>query len=109
LVKAKAPKSREIISIHDAITSDVNVAPTLEEYHENTISHLEYTLRILGEDETQAYQRRWPSLPHGLQIRETHSPRNIQVTFLRASLCKEFLRKLKLKWIGLRFNPPLLL
>jgi hypothetical protein len=27
----------------------------------------------------------------------------------RAQLCKKSLRRIKLKWIGLRFNPPLLL
>jgi hypothetical protein len=73
------------------------------------ISHLDDSLRLLGEEAAEACHRRWHSLPHDLQIREPHSPNTLQLSLLRTPWYKEYLRKMKTKWIGLRMSPPLLL
>jgi hypothetical protein len=73
------------------------------------MAHLEDTLRLLGEEATKSFHRRWHSFPHNLQVREPHSSNDLQVAFLRTPWYKETMRKLKTKWIGLNMNPPLLL
>jgi len=73
------------------------------------MAHLEDELRLLSEEATKSFHRRWNSLPHNLQIREPHSSNNLQISFLRTPWYKEEMRKLKTKWIGLRMNPPLIL
>jgi hypothetical protein len=87
----------------------MDVAPTLEEKKGKAITHLEDTLRLLGDETTLDCQRRWHSLPHGIQIKEPHSHNTLQDSFFKTSLYKESLGKLNGKWIRLKFNPPLIL
>jgi hypothetical protein len=88
---------------------DKDVAPGWTTKQREAISHLDDSLRLLGEEATEACHRRWHSLPHDLQIREPHSPNTLQLSLLRTPWYKETLRKMKTKWIGLRMIPPLLL
>jgi hypothetical protein len=73
------------------------------------ISHIDDTLRLLGEVETKSFHERWHSLPHGLRIREPHSPNTLHLSLLITPWYKETLKIMKTNWIWLRISPPLLL
>lgn len=48
-------------------------------------------------------------MPHNLQIREYHSPERSRNALERIPLYKRVMQILKVKWIGLKLSPPLLL
>ena len=52
---------------------------------------------------------RWKELSVELKGKEPHSPSSLNKFLLRASMCKEVIRRLKLEWIGQNMAPPLLL
>jgi hypothetical protein len=85
------------------------VAPIWEEEKIEAMTHLEDTLRIMGEEATWDFHRRWQYLLNDLQMREPHSLTTPQLAFFKISWYKETTRRLKVKWIELKVNPSLLL
>jgi hypothetical protein len=88
---------------------DKDITPGWTTKQREVISHIDDTLRLLGEVAVEACHRRWHSLPHGLRIREPHSPNTLQLSLLRTPWYKETLRRMRTNWIGIRMSPPLLL
>jgi len=48
-------------------------------------------------------------MPHSLKIREYHSPQRLREALNRTPMYKKSMIRLKVNWIGLKLNPPLLL
>jgi hypothetical protein len=46
------------------------------------MTHLDDSLRLLGEEAKEAYHRRWHSFPHDLEIKD-QSPNILQISLLR--------------------------
>lgn len=79
------------------------------ETQEQIILHFEDTFRMLGTESFHAFQRRWHALPHSLQIKEYPSLERLRNALERTPLYKRIMQRLTIKWIGLKFSPPLLL
>ena len=93
---------------HETLTLDVELAPILEEKWRGSISCFEYSLRIPGEEVVQACQRWLKSLSHGLLKRTAFTKKPTRFSLFTDKICKESLRRLELKWMGLRLKPLLL-
>ena len=65
--------SMVVISTHNIITNDPQLAPRYLATQEQEITHFENTLRLLGSEIQKACKRRWGTLPYSLRIREYHS------------------------------------
>jgi len=63
-----------VISAHNLISNDPQLAPRYLVAQEQAITHFEDMFRLLGDDNMQAFQRRWDTFPYSLKIREYHSP-----------------------------------
>jgi len=98
-----------VISNHNIISNDAQLAPRYLVTQEHAISHFQNTLRLLGTKRQQAFQRRQNNLPHSLRIRECHFPKRLRNALERTPLYKKAMQRLKINWIGLKLSPPLLL
>lgn len=98
----------DIISTHNIMDNDVKLESRYLATQAQTISHFEYSLRLF-EIESQQECQRWNALPHSLQIREYHSLERLRNTLEITPLYKRAMQILKINYIGLKLNPPLLL
>lgn len=98
-----------VISTHNLIANDPQLAPTYLATQEQAITHFEDTLRLLGDESQQECQRRWGTLPYNLKIMEYHSYERMRDTLERTALYKKALQRLKINWISSKLSPPLLL
>jgi len=64
---------------------------------------------MLGTKSLQACQRRFHTLPHSLEIREYHSLERLRNSLERKPLYKRIMQRMKIRCIGLKIIPPLLL
>jgi len=67
-----------IISTHNLISNDPQLAPRYLSAQEQAITLFEDMFRLLGDDNMQAFQRRWNNLPYNLKIKEYHSPQRMR-------------------------------
>ena len=98
-----------VITTHNLIANDPKLAPRYLAAQEQAITHFEDMFRLLGDDSMQAFQWGWNTLPHNLKIREYHSPKRMREALNITPMYKKALQRLKVNWIGLRLNPPLIL
>lgn len=70
--------SMAVISTHNIICNDPQLALRYLATQEQEITHFENTLRFLGNEGQQTCQRRWNALPYNLRIREYHSPERMR-------------------------------
>ena len=99
----------DVISSHNIIFNDAQLAPRYLATQEHAISHFENTLRLLVTESQQACQRIWNNLPHSLWIRKYHSPKRLRNALERTLLYKQVMQRLSINWIGLNPSPHLLL
>lgn len=98
-----------LINTHNLIANDPQLALRYLAAQEQAISHFEDMFRLLGDDSIHSCLRRWNTLPHNLKIREYHSPQRLREALNRTLMDKKSMQRLKVNWIGLKLNPPLLL
>jgi len=98
-----------LISTHNLIANDHQLAPNYLAAQEQAITHFEDMFKLLGDDNMQAYLRSWNTFPYNLKIIEYHSPKRMRKPLNRTPMYKESIQRLKVNWFGLRLNPPLLL
>jgi len=87
---------------------DGDVDPRCTSKKREAISHLYDSLKLLGEEAVEVFQKTWNFFPHNLKIKETHSPNTLQIYLLRTPWYKEDLRKMEIKCIGFRMSSTLL-
>ena len=98
-----------LIYAHQRLAANPQVVPDYVDKQAQAIAHFVDMERLFRDDCTHAYMRRWNKLPHSLRIREYHSPNRMREAIRRVPLYKNSMQNLKANWIGLKFNPPLLL
>ena len=98
-----------LISNHNLIANDPQLAPRYIATQEQEISRFEDMIRLLGDDSIHACLRRWNTLPHSSNIREYHSPQRLREALNKTPMYKQSIQQLKVNWIGLKLSPPLLL
>ena len=98
-----------LISTHNLITNDPHLPPSYLSAQEQEISHFEDMFRLLGDDSIHPCLRRWNTFPYNLKIREYHFPQRLREALNMTPMYKQSMQRLKVNWIGLRLNPPLLL
>ena len=98
-----------LISAHQHLAAIPQSVPKYINEQAQTIACFEDMERLFGDDCIHACMRRWNTLPHSLYIGEYHSPNRMREAMRRVPLYKHSMQSLKANWIGLKFNPPLLL
>ena len=98
-----------LISTHNLIASDPQLAPRYISTQDQEISHFEDMFRLLGDDSIHACVRRWNTFPYNLNIIEYHSPQRMREALNRTPMYKQSMQRLKFNWIGFKHIPPLLL
>jgi len=68
-IRAEQSNPMALISTHNLIANDPQLAPRYLAAQEQAISHFEDMLRLLGYDSIHACLRRWNTLPYNLNIR----------------------------------------
>ena len=109
MIRAEPSDHMALIITHNLLANDPQISPKYLANQEQAIAHFEDMLRLLGDDCVHAFMRRWSTLPHGLQIREYHSPMRLKEALRRVPLYKCSMQRLKVNWIGLKLSPPLIL
>jgi len=109
MIRAEQSNPMVVINTDNLIANDPKLAPRYLVAREQVITQFEDMFRLLGDDNMQACQRRWNTLPYNLKIREYHSPQRMRKALNRTPMYKQALQRLKVNWIGLRLSPPLLL
>ena len=99
----------DVIRTHNLISNDPQLVPRNLVSQEQAIRHFEDMLRLLGDHNMQACQRRWKALPNNMNTKKYHSLDRLQVPLSKSPLYKRIIQKLEVQWIGLRFNPNLFL
>jgi len=108
-IRAEQINSMVVISTHNIIANDPQLAPRYLSTQEKAVTHFEATLRFIGDESQQAFQRRWGALPYIIKIKEYHSPERMRDALERTPLYKKAMQRLKINWIGLRLSPPFIL
>ena len=109
MVRAEPADPMALISTHNVLANDPQIAPKYLTNQAQAIAHFEDMLRLLVDDCVHACMRRWNTLPHSLQIREYHSPMRLREALKIVPMYKHSMQRLKVNWIGLKLSPPLLL
>ena len=109
MIRVEQSNPMVVINTDNLIANDPKLAPRYLVAREQVITQFEDMFRLLGDDNMQACQRRWNTLPYNLKIREYHSPQRMRKALNRTPMYKQALQRLKVNWIGLRLSPPLLL
>lgn len=108
-IRVEDTRPQEVIKRHETLVADEELNPILEEKQIGAIAHHEEMLKECKERVLAACQSRWKELTLRFQAMEPHSPQGLQAALFRARLCKDTIRRMKLRYIGLKFSPPLLL
>lgn len=74
MIKFEQSDPMALITTHNLIANDPQLAPRYLAAQEQAISHFEDMLRLLGDDSIHAFLRRWNTFPYNLKIKEYHSP-----------------------------------
>ncbi len=109
LIRAEPEDPSTLVYSHQHLANNHQVLPYYVERQAQAIAHFEDTERLFGDDFLHACMRRWNTLYYSLKIREYHSPTRMRESLARVPLYKKSMQNLKANWIGLKFNPPLLL
>ena len=109
MIKAKPSNPMALISTHNLVANNPQIAPRYISGQEQAIAHFEDMERLLGDDCVHACMRRWNTLPHSLNIWEYHSPMRMREALRRVPMYKRSMQRLNVNWIGLKLSPPLLL
>lgn len=109
MIRAEQSNPMPVISTHNLIANDPQLAPRYFAAQEKAITHVEDMFRFLGDDNMQDCLRRWKNFPYGLKMREYQSPQRMREALNRTPMYKQSIQRLKVNWIGLRLSPPLLL
>ena len=109
MIRAEPENPSAVISNHQHLANNPQDLPEYIEQQVQAIAHFEDMERLLVENYMHACRRRWNTLPHNLKIREYHSPTRMREALARVPLYKQLMQNLQANWIGLKFNPPLLL
>ena len=80
-----------IISLHNLIENDPQLALRYLASQDQDITHFEDMFKLLGDNNMQACRRRWNTLPHNLKIREYHSPQRMREALNITPMYKQFL------------------
>jgi len=107
VIRAKQSNPMALISTHNLIANDPQLAPRYLASQEQAIPHFEDMFRFLGDGSIHACLRRWDTLPYILKIREYHSPQRLIEALNRTPMYKQSMQRLKVNWIGLKLSPPL--
>ena len=59
-----------VINTHNLIADDPNLAPRYLSTQEQAVTHFEDMYSLLGDENMQAFQTRWNTLPYILKIKE---------------------------------------
>lgn len=98
-----------IVNTHNIISNDSKLAPRYFSTQEHVIFHFEDTLRLLGIESQQAFQRIWNILPHNIQICEYHSPKRLRNALDISPMYERAMQRLNINQNGIKLNPPFLL
>lgn len=109
MIRAEPEDPSTLIYSHQHLVDNPHIAPDYVERQPQTIAHFEDMERLFGDNYLHACTRRWNTLSHSLKIREYQSPTRMREAMRRVPLYKQSMKNLKANWVGLKFNPPLLL
>jgi len=76
MVRVEQSNPMAIINTHNLIANDPKLAPRYLVAQEQVATHLEDMFIFLGDDNQQACQRRWNTLPYSLKVRIPFSCQN---------------------------------
>ena len=108
-IRAEPEDPVALISAHQQLAIDPTASLRFMDQQAQAIAHFEDMERLLGESAAQACAHRWNTLAYSLKIREYHSPQRMREALNMTPMYKQTIQRLKVNWIGLRLNPPLLL
>lgn len=77
-----------LMSTHNFIANDPQLAPRYVAAQEQAISHFEAIFRLLGNDSVHDWLRIWNTLPNNLKIREYHSPQRLREALNKTPMYK---------------------
>ena len=95
MIRAEPSDPMELISTHNLLANNPQIAPRYISDHAQAIAHFEDMQRPLRDYCVHACMRRWNTLPHSLQIREYHSPMRMREALRRVPLYKRSKQRLK--------------
>ena len=78
MIRAEQSDPMAVISTHNLIANDPQLAPRCLATQEKEISHFEDMFMLLGDDSIHDCLRRWNTLPLSFKIREYHSPQRLR-------------------------------
>lgn len=108
-VRLELAMLEEVIKSHETLVDDIEMIPLLEEKQREEVAHLEEKIKYGREMVLVANKSGWSIMSMRIQNMEPHSPQDLQTILFKEGIYKDTIRRLMLKWIGLKFNPPLLL
>jgi len=109
IIRAKPVEPLALIYAHRHLATIPQVLPDYIDKQAHAIAHFEDMERLFGDDSLHACMTRWNTFPHSLRIREHHSQNRMREAMRRVPLYKQSMQNFKANWIGLKFNPPLLI
>jgi len=109
MIREELAEPLALIYAHQHLAANPQVLLDYVDKQAHVIAHFEDMERLFGNEYIHAFMRRWNTLTHSLRIKEYHSPNRMREAMRRAPLYKHSMKNLKANWIGLKFNPPLLL
>jgi len=109
MIREEPEDPSTLIYSHRHLADNPHIAPDYVERLAQATAHFEDMERLFGDNCIHACTRRWNTLSHSLKIREYHSPTKMRKAMRRVPILKKSMQNLKSNWIGLKFNPPLLL
>ena len=109
MIRTESLDPMALISTHNLLANDPQIAPKYLVNQEQAIAHFEDMKRLLGDACVHACMRIWNTLLHRFQIREYHSRMRLREALKRVPMYKHSMQRLKVNWIGLKLSPPLIL
>jgi len=88
MIKAEPSNPMALISTHNLLTNNPQIAPRYISYQAQAIANFEDMERLLGDDCVHACMRIWNTLPHILQIKEYHFPMRMKEALSRVPMYK---------------------
>ena len=78
MISAKQSNPMAVISTHNLIVNDPQLAPRCLAAQEQVVTHFEDMFGLLGDGSMQVCQRMWKTLPYSLKNKEYHFPHRMR-------------------------------
>ena len=108
-IGAKLISPRGVINNHQMIANDANLVDKYLSTQAQEIAHYDEIFKIQGEKCVMACQTISNGLSLSLRNLEYHTPDILRVSLEREPLYNRVMQTMKIKWLGLKLSPSLLL